>query len=198
MPPQERESADERVLRKRSKYVASVPNAHVVAVATNSGMLALWRGSAFAEVDGYAAWEARVNDRLGDAIQFGELVPVGIQSDGAFGVRVAIAPDGATEREIRYTVVTSEPYLLVADGGPVMLSGIEVVGDQQSSPITLSLPEGRYAVRASIVAWDDEPGARDPNGLPGPNALADFLVAITPSDGHESFRTSDITFDQPN
>jgi len=104
-------------------------------------MLALWRGSAFADVDGYEAWEERVNERLAEAIQSGEL-----------------APDAATEREVGYTVVTSEPYLLVADGSAIVLSGIEAVGSAQSSPVTLSLAQGRYAVRASIVAWDEEPG----------------------------------------
>jgi hypothetical protein len=63
--------------------------------------------------------------------------------------------------------------------------------------MTLSLPEGRNAVRDTIVAWDEEPGARGAGGLPGPDALADFLVGIAPSDGSESFRTSEITFDQP-
>jgi hypothetical protein len=112
-------------------------------------------------------------------------------------VRVAVAPDGATQREARYTVVTSEPYLFVADGGPILLSGIEGVGDPASSPMTLSLPEGRYAVRATIVAWDEEPGAPGADGLPGPDALADFLVGIAPSNRSESFRTSEITCDQP-
>jgi hypothetical protein len=175
-----------------------VPNADVVTVTTDAGMLALWRGAAFTEVDGYDAWEERVNDRLSEAIQSGELVPIGIEGDGAFGVRVAVAPDGATERETRYAVVTSEPYLLVADGGPVFLSGVEAVGDEPSSPVTLELPEGRYAVRATIVAWDEEPGARGPDGLPGPNALADFLVCIAPSAGDETFRTNEATFDPPD
>jgi hypothetical protein len=175
-----------------------VPDAVVATVATDAGALALWRGSAFAEVDGYDAWEERVNERLPDAIRSGELVPVGIQGDGAFGVRLAVAPDTATEREARYTVVTSQPYLLVADGGPVFMSGIEAVGDRQRSPVTLFLPKGRYAVRASIVAWDEEPGARDAGGEPGPDALADFLVTIVRSEASETFRTSEHTFDPPD
>lgn len=36
-------------------------------------MLALWRGSAFADDDGYDAWERRVNERLAEAIESGEL-----------------------------------------------------------------------------------------------------------------------------
>lgn len=172
-----------------------MPANDIVTVATNAGMLALWRSSAFADVDGYEVWEERVNDRLDDAIQSGELVPIGIQSDGAWGVRLAVAPDAATEREAAYTVVTSEPYLLLADGSPIVLSGVETVGDPTASPVSLSLPEGRYAVRTKIIAWDEEPGARDASGKPGPNALADFLVLVEPSEGSEHFRTSDLTFD---
>lgn len=160
-------------------------------------MLALWRGTAFEDVDGYDAWEERVNERLSDAIRSGELVPIGIQGDGAFGVRVAVAPEAATDRETRYAVVTSEPYLLVADRGPIYLSGLEAVGTPRLAPITLSVPEGRYAVRATIIAWDEEPGMRTSDG-PAPDALPDFLVVVAPADGTESFRASDVTFDPPD
>lgn len=68
-----------------------MPDGEVVTVATDAGMLALWHGSAFAEIDRLEAWEERVEDRLTEAIQSAELVPVGIQSDGGFGVRVAVA-----------------------------------------------------------------------------------------------------------
>lgn len=169
----------------------------VVAVATNSGMLALWRESVFADIDGYDAWETRVNDRLAETISSGELVPIGIQSDGAFGVRVVIAPDAPTDRENTYTVVTSDPYLLVSDGGSIVLSGIEAVGVRDEGALSLTLPEGRYAVRASIIAWDDEPGARGPDGLPTQGALPDFLIAVDRCSGTEVFRINEITFDPP-
>ena len=100
-------------------------------------MLALWRGTAFTDIDGYEVWEERVNDRLADAIRSGELVPIGIQGDGAFGVRIAVAPDGATDRENRYAVVTSEPYLLVADG-IAPSDGSETF---RSSEVTFDLPD---------------------------------------------------------
>lgn len=186
-----------RVRRRQTEYVPLMPESGVATVPTAAGMLALWRGSAFADVDGYDTWEMRVNERLAEAIELGELVPVGIQSDGAYGVRVAVAPDGPTEREDAYTVVTSEPYLLVADGSPVLVSGVEAVGDEQSSPISLSLPAGRYTVRASIIAWDDEPGAFGPDGRPRPNALPDFLILVAVSGGGDSFRTAENTFDEP-
>lgn len=184
--------------------VRGVTSTEATTIATNAGMLALWRTSAFAEIDRfddwerrYDAWERRVNERLDQAIRSGELVPVGIQSDGAFGIRVVVAPDVATEREARYTVATSEPYLLVADGGAICLSGIEVVGDAGASPVTLTLPEGRYSVRSSLIAWDEEPGAFGPDARPSPDALPDFLVEVTASNGHEIFRTDEVTFDPP-
>jgi len=179
------------------RKAAEEPDLPVVTVATNSGMLALWRVSAFTDVDGYDAWETRVNDRLPEVVAAGDLVPVGIQSDGAFGVRVLVAPENPTDRENTYTIVTSDPYLLVSDGGSVALSGVEDVGVQDASALTLTLPEGRYAVRASIVAWDEEPGAREPDGSPTASALPDFLIAIDTAGGTESFRTNEVTFDPP-
>jgi hypothetical protein len=169
----------------------------VATVATDAGLLALWRASAFDDVHDYPTWERRVEDRLGEAIRSGELVPVGIQGDGAFGVRVAVAPEGLTERETRYTVVTSDPYLLHTDGGDLCLSSVEVVGDRSRSPWTGSVPAGRYAVRVVLVGWDEEPGARGPDGSPGPSALADFVVLVAPADGTETFRTAQATFDPP-
>jgi hypothetical protein len=169
----------------------------VVTIATDAGMLALWRGSAFADVDDYDDWERRITERLGDAIALGELVPIGIGGDGAFGVRIAVAPDGASERELQHTVVTSEAYLLAADDGPIFLSGIENVGVVRSASVSPDLPPGQYSVRISLIAWDEEPGARGPDGRPTPEALADFLIGITPGEDQQEFRKDEATFDPP-
>jgi hypothetical protein len=67
--------------------------------ATDAGMLSLWCPAYFRDVDDYDGWETRVNERLGDAISAGELIPINIGSDDAFGVRVAIDPPNLTERE---------------------------------------------------------------------------------------------------
>jgi hypothetical protein len=93
--------------------------------------------------------------------------------------------------------VTSDPYLLVSDGGSIVLSGIEAVGVGNGRALSLTLPEGRYAVRASIIAWDEEPGARGSDGLPTQRALPDFLIAIDRSSDTEDFRINEITFDPP-
>lgn len=166
-----------------------------VTVTTATGMLALWCAAAFDGIDGYPEWEERVNDRLGQAIERGELVPLGIQTDGAFGVRLAVAPDGPSERESRFAVVTSEPYLLVVSGRVVCLSGLEFVGDRDCAPTTASLPDGRYAVRCTLIAWDQEAPASGREGPPLEDALPDFLVVVTPAEAVDTFRTDQATFD---
>src|SRR5215472_3689453 len=108
----------------------------------------------------------------------GELVPVNIGSDRAWGVRVAVAPDGLTERERTYAVVTSEPYLLVVTGGEACLSGIEAVGDPAFAALRIPLADGRYAVRSTVVAWDGEPGALGADRRPTASALPDFVIQI--------------------
>jgi len=178
-----------------ARYRRQVEGGEVSTVATDAGLLALWRSSAFNDVDGYPAWERRVEDRLAEAVRDGELVPIGIGGDGAFAVRVAIAPEGLSEREARYTVTTSQPYLLVSDGAELALSGIEGVGDLSRSPLVVSVPEGRYAARIVLVAWDEEPGGRGDDGRPSSTALPDFVVMIELSDGTETFRLAEETFD---
>jgi hypothetical protein len=170
----------------------------VIAVRTDAGMLSVWCPAYFHDVDSYEAWEARVDERLEDAIAAGELIPVTIASDGAFGVRVAIASSDLTEREQKYAVITSEPYLLAVRGGAVCLSGIEGVGDEERAALRVTLPDGRYVVRATIVAWDEEPRASGPDGNPTEDALPDFVVRMSPEAGDESYRTAEITFDQPH
>ena len=176
---------------------ADVPDSGVVTAHTDAGMLAVWDAATFRDVDGYDAWERRVEDRLAEAIRAGELVPVNIGSDGAYGVRLVTSADGLTDRETIYEVVTSEPYLLVASGGDVCLGGLEFIGSPDGAPATLELPAGRYAVRTTIVGWDEEPGAKDADGRPSPTALPDFVVQIGPATGDEVFRTAEETFDPP-
>lgn len=168
-----------------------------VTARTDAGMLALWCVSAFAGVDGYDAWESRVDDRLGEAIAAGEFVPVNIESDGAFAVRVAVAPNGLSGRERSYAVVASDPYLLNVSGGEVCLSGVEGIGDRDNAALRLQLPNGRYAVVVTLVAWDDEPASRGPDGRPTDDALPDFVVRVVAERGDETYRLLGQTFDPP-
>lgn len=167
----------------------------VVTAATDAGMLALWCPSAFAAVDGYLAWETHVHDRLPAAIAAGELVPLNIGHDGAYGVRVALTPPALSEREARYAFMTSDPYLLVVAGGEVCLSGLEDVGEPEYADARIPLPPGRYSARVTMVDWDREPGSTGPDGRPTAQALPDYVVVVAPEDGTETYRTDEVTFD---
>ncbi|MCD2441810.1 hypothetical protein LQ757_05905 [Agromyces sp. SYSU K20354] len=169
----------------------------IVTVRTDAGMLGLWCPAAFSAVDDYDSWETHVNERLLGAIATGDLVPLNIGSDGAWGVRVTSSAEALSDRECPYEVVTSEPYLLVVSGGEARLSGIEYVGLSSNAPLRIPLAEGRYAVRSTIVAWDEEPGALGPDGRPSDDALTDIVVQILPEDGSEVYRTDEVTFDPP-
>ena len=172
-------------------------NTGVATVGTDSGMLCLWSSAGFRVVDGYEAWESQVNDRLAQIIETGLLVPVNIQSDGVFGVRVAIDPPALTDRENAFAVITSDPYLLVVDDAELCLSGIEGVGDIDRAPLRFTIADGRYAVRTTIVAWDEDPESRDTAGNPTAAALPDFVLQIEPAPDELEFRTSEVTFDKP-
>lgn len=183
---------------RRSKQPASGSTEQVVAVGTDAGMLTLWSPAPFAGIgDDYEAFEARVEDRLSEAIEMGELVPINIESDGAWGVRVDLSSGGLSDREQAYALVTSEQYLLVVSGGEACVSGLESVGDPSSAAIRFPLDDGRYSVRATIVAWDEEPGAMTPDGNPGPSALPGFVIHIEPETSTSIYRTNEVTFDPP-
>jgi hypothetical protein len=168
-----------------------------VTARTDAGMLALWCASTFEGIADYDAWETRVEDRIEEAIAHGEFVPVNIRSDGAFGVRVTVAPNGLSARERSCAVTESEPYLLDVSRGEVCLSGIEGIGDRDNAALRLQLPDGRYAVVVTLVAWDDEPASMGPDGTPADDALPDFVVRVAPEKGDETYRVQEQTFDPP-
>ncbi|SIT78765.1 hypothetical protein SAMN05880545_1928 [Microbacterium sp. RU33B] len=160
-------------------------------------MLCVWSPHAFGAVRDYDSWEEHVNDRLHDAIASGDLVPVNIESDGTWGVRLSPPGEGLSSRERTYEVVTSEPYLLVVSGGEALVSGIEGVGDVAGAPLRLRLGDGRYVVRTTLVAWDEEPGAIGTGGNPSDSALADFVIQVDLEVGSGPYRIDEITFEKP-
>jgi hypothetical protein len=88
-------------------------------VKTSSGMLALWDAEPFAGVVDYDTWEAELclDEDIQSRVLAGDLVPINIESDGAFEVLVRYGSEPVlTEREIEHLVVSSEPYLLVSSG----------------------------------------------------------------------------------
>ncbi|MCC2322281.1 hypothetical protein [Cellulomonas xiejunii] len=162
----------------------------VVTASTDAGMLALWCASTFDRITDYDTWESELYDRLDAAISGGELVPINIGSDGAYGVRIAVAPDVLSERESRHAWLTSDPYLLVVTGEEAALSGIEHVGDPEAATARVPLAAGRYQVRVTVVDWDQDPESVGSDGRPTANALPDFVVQVVPESGRQSYRAS--------
>lgn len=171
-------------------------------LATDAGMLALWSPAAFAGVVDRATWERelRGDEDVARHVAAGHLVPLNIGMDGAYGVVVRVGshaePAELTERELRYLLVASEPYLLVCDGGAVA-SGIEhVSGDGAGDRgLVVPVPPGRWSVVAHVLDWELEPDAVDADGHPAPSALPDFAVLLNPERGSATpYRTAVQTF----
>jgi hypothetical protein len=174
------------------------------ALITDAGMFALWDREAFLGAVDYDSWEAELveDEDIQRHIHAGHLVPIGIHSDGAFGFAARVgsvdAPAVPSERERRYLTVSSEPYR-VRSPGRLHLSGIEHIHaePEAASVMALDVPAGDWAVTVHLLEWDSEPGMKDAQGRPTPDALPDFLVLLNPATRTEGFRQSVDTFDLP-
>lgn len=175
--------------------------------ATDAGMLCLWDPSAFANIVDYDHWESELCEDADIVrhIKAGHLVPINTNQgvDGAFDViiRVGDAKQKAslTEREAKYILAESMPYLFKCSGR-ACLSGLEHVERQPGRAVgCLPVPEGAYASTLYFIAWDDEPGMKDRNGRPKPGALPDFvlLVNLSPKGKKLRFRTKMHALESP-
>jgi hypothetical protein len=168
-------------------------------VGTDSGMLALWDAEPFAGVVDYDTWEPELclDEDIQRHVLAGDLVPININSDGAFQVlvRYGTAP-ALTQREAEHMVVMSEPYLLVSSG-TVRLSGIEHVGSADDA-VELAVSEGEHEVVLHIIDWHSEAGSTTEDGRPAQHALPDFVALVSPAraDGGP-YRGEIVTFEPP-
>jgi hypothetical protein len=168
-------------------------------VKTGSRMLAMWDAEPFEEVVDYDSWEAQLclDDDIQQHVRAGNLVPINIDSDGAFEVlvRYGTAP-ALTQREAVHLVVMSEPYLLVSSGD-VWLSGIEGVGWAEDA-VELPVGAGEHEVVLHIIDWHAEPGSTTEDGMPAPDALPDFVVLVRPAGENSGpYRDEIATFEPP-
>lgn len=172
-------------------------------VTTDAGMCALWTPAAFDSITDYDAWEREL---LEDAdisrhVRAGSVVPINIGSDGTFAVLVRTASGhktvALTERETRFVMVSSQPYLFQTEGG-AFVSGLEHICRDPGQPaLPVRLSPGRWEVTVHLIDWEAEPGAKGPSGRPAPGALPDFLVLVNPASSTERFRQELATFDPP-
>lgn len=170
-------------------------------VSTEAGLYALWAPEPFAGVRDDDTWNTELGDdaAIRRHVVAGHLVPVDIGSGGAatFVVRAGGhgEPARLSERETRYLLVSSRPYLLTSRGRAV-LGGIEDVaaetGRDQSR--TISLARGRYAVTVHLIDWKAEPGAVRHDGTPAGGALPDFVVLLNPAGPATRYREDPATF----
>ncbi|WP_328446218.1 MULTISPECIES: hypothetical protein [unclassified Amycolatopsis] len=170
-------------------------------VATDAGLFGLWSPASFAGVVDYPTWEAALldDDDLKRHIVAGAFVPVNIGDDGAFQVLARAGSEsaaaGLTQRERRYLLAASKPYLFRTTGD-AKISGIEHVGAAVDAGLRVPLPAGRWSVTIALIEWDAEPGQKDTAGRPAPTALPDFVLLLNPDRGAGRYRTEIRTFDR--
>ena len=169
-------------------------------VATNAGMCALWQPEHFAHVTDLDAWEDDVAEdvALVRHMEQGAFVPLNVGGDGAFQITVrgGNGNAGLGDREARYVLVSSQPYLLNSRG-TVALGGLEAVGGaMREDAIEIPVEPGRYSVVVHLIDWKAEPGALTIEGRPSENALPDFLVEINEVFTRIEYRINVNTFDR--
>lgn len=168
---------------------------------TDAGMHCIWDPSAFDSVVDYDTWAHELlNDRdIERHVVAGHFVPLNIGDDGAMEVEVrsgtADQIAALTDREAKYLIVKSEPYLFRTNG-QACVSGIEHVAVPPTLPVgTIEMLPGEYAAVVHLIAWDEEPGMQTDEG-PAEGALPDYIVLINPTLGVGKFRTELHTFEQ--
>ena len=156
---------------------------------TASAMFGVWDRGHFRRVVDYETWEAELLDDadIERHIDVGHFVPITIYSDGAFEFEVRVGTGGERctldPRERRYVIASSEPYLF-RSVGELNVSAIVCVGAAPESHIgRIEILAGDYDVMVHQIEWQKEHGATDERGKPSPEALADFVVLLNPSDG---------------
>ncbi|GLW32660.1 hypothetical protein [Actinoplanes regularis] len=171
-------------------------------MATDAGMGALWALGSFGGIVDYDTWESELleDEDIARHIAGGALVPVNIGGDGAFQVVARVGESSAlaqlTERERKYVVVASEPYLLITTNDAV-ISGIEHVAAESNDNLRVPLPAGRWSVAIFLIDWEAEPGQADDAGRPAPTALSDFTILINPEgQPNREYRTQIQTFER--
>jgi hypothetical protein len=180
------------------------PRMHSCSAWTDAGMCALWNPDRFTSVVDYDTWERELyaDENLLRHVEHGDLVPINLGFDSAFGFSVRIGPLSEatlTEREGRYRFVSSDPYLYVSDG-ELCVSGLEhISADPEPQTATrVPLAPGRYQVIVHFLDWEAEPGALNQSGQPTAQALPDFVVLISPEPvPNPSYRVRLKTFEHP-
>lgn len=168
-------------------------------------MFGVWDSRHFSNINDYDAWETELleDEDIERHIIAGHFVPINIHSDGVFEFEVRVgetgAPGSLSAREKQYLTVSSEAYLFRSTG-ELNISGIEFVEAAPEGNVgTLQIPSGDYTITVHLIAWDEEPGAKDAQGNPTVEALPDFVILLNRSDKMaQSYRNEINTFAEPS
>lgn len=163
---------------------------------TSAGLCAVWQPEHFSAVTDFDVWEDEVAEdvALVRHIDAGALVPLNVGGDGAF--QVVVRAGGLTEREARYVIVSSDPYLLISQG-VIEFGGLESIGTHLGGAFSAPLAAGRYAVTVHMIDWEAEPGGMTDEGGPSENALPDLVVEVRPESEGLDYRKAVTTFPPP-
>lgn len=168
------------------------------AIATMSGMWALWDYEEYKNITSLEQWEKCFleDEEILKQIDISKLIPINIHSDGCFQFRIKIN-EPLDNRENKYILVKSDKYLLKSSGTTI-LSGIESIAGnvRDDKCIKFELERGFYNIVVYLIEWDAEPNMKLSNGKPSPNALPDFIISINKANSSENYRKSLETFNQ--
>jgi hypothetical protein len=150
-------------------------------------LFGLWSPPPFRSIVDYDSWETELleDKDILRHIAAGVFVPITIGGDGAFQFLARVgspsAPAELTDRGRAFRVVTSAPYLFIANDGAVV-TGIEHVGADTKPGLHVPMAPGRWQVTVSLIDWTAEP--RQQEGRPKFEQIAQQEpVATEPSDG---------------
>ena len=156
---------------------------------TGSGSFGVWDSQPFSNVHDYDTWEAELleDDDLERHITAGHFVPITLYTDGAFEFEVRVGSgaerSSLSAREQAYLKLSSEPYRFCSVG-ELNISGIEFIEATPREDVgRLQISAGEYTVTVHLIEWEKEPGAKDTQGHPTPDALPDFVVLVNQPEG---------------
>ncbi len=174
--------------------------------ATDAGMLCLWDPASFAGIVDYVTWDEQLCDDkdILRHIKAGHFVPINTNHgiDGAFAVQLRVgaadAPAELTERESKFLLAESSPYLFLCTGR-MCVSALEKVEARPGPNVgSAEATAGRYVVKVCFIGWDEEPDMKDKKGRPKRGALPDFIVLANPNSRKGTrFRTKLYALEQP-
>lgn len=147
---------------------------------TSFGMWGLWDYEKYKNVENYNEWSVFFDevDDIMKQITSHSFVPINIGSDGAFEFKVIFEED-LNDRERKYILVSSKPYL-IKSSGLLKLSGIEYIGGKIKDRDCITIPTGenKFVVVIHLIDWKAEKSRFSSDSQFLSRTLPDFIIEI--------------------